>query len=158
MLFHSVQFMVFLALTLLLYWTVAARRLPRLIVLFLASVVFYSAWMPLPLLLFAALALIMWQAARAIRRTESDRTKKIVVGLSVTAFLAILGVFKYANLFYSTAIDLARLLGRDVAFHRLDWIFPLGISFGVFQAIHYVVDVYRGHISERYGYWKTLLY
>jgi D-alanyl-lipoteichoic acid acyltransferase DltB (MBOAT superfamily) len=158
MLFHSVQFMVFLCAALVAYWAVHKRRLPRLVVLFAASVVFYSAWMPLPLLLFAALAFVMWQAASGIRRAESDRGKKIWVSAAVTIFLITLGIFKYANLFYSTAIDLARLLGKDVAFHRLDWIFPLGISFGVFQAIHYVVDVYRGHITERYGYWKTLLY
>jgi alginate O-acetyltransferase complex protein AlgI len=158
MLFHSVQFMVFLSLTLGLYWAVSQHRSARLVVLFIASVVFYSAWMPLPLVLFAGLAFIMWQTALGIRRAQSERAKKLWVGVSVTLFLITLSLFKYANLFYSTSVDIARLLGFEATFHRLDWIFPLGISFGVFQAIHYVVDVYRGHITERYGFWKTLLY
>ncbi len=150
--------MVFLSLTLGLYWAVSKHRLARLSVLFVASVVFYSAWMPLPLVLFAGLAFIMWQSAIGIRRAHTVAGKKIWVGIAVTLFLLTLSIFKYANLFYSTSVDLVRLLGVDATFHRLDWIFPLGISFGVFQAIHYVVDVYRGHITERYGFWKTLLY
>ncbi len=158
MLFHSVQFMVFLVASLALYWAVHRQRHARLIVLFVASVVFYSAWMPLPLVLFAVLAFIMWQTRNGIMRARSERGRKAWVAVSVTLFLLTLSLFKYANLFYSTAIDLAKLVGAEAEYHRLDWIFPLGISFGVFQAIHYVVDVYRGHIKEKYGFWKTLLY
>ena len=77
MLFHSVQFMVFLSLTLGLYWAVSQHRSARLVVLFIASVVFYSAWMPLPLVLFAGLAFIMWQTALGIRRAQSERAKKL---------------------------------------------------------------------------------
>ena len=146
--------MVFLSVALALYWTVHRVRWARLTLLFIASVVFYSAWQPLPLLLFAGLAAIMRGAAFFLHREKS----KWVVGLAVASFLIILGVFKYADLFYSTAVDLAQLAGLGWHYSRLNWMFPLGISFGVFQAIHYVVDVYRGHITQKYGYWKTLLY
>ncbi len=158
MIFHSVQFMVFLAITLALYWSVSRLQPLRLGVLFVASVVFYSAWMPLPLLLFAAIAAIMRVASLGIRRAQTETGKKAWVGVAVTLFLVTLGVFKYANLFYSTAVDLMKLLSVELPFRKLDWLFPLGISFAVFQAIHYVVDVYRGHIQENYGYFRTLLY
>lgn len=158
MLFHSVQYAVFLILTLALYWSVARLRPLRLGVLFIASVVFYSAWMPLPLLLFVALALVMWLSAKGIRRASTPGAKKAWVGAAVGVFLLTLGFFKYTNMLYSTAVDVARLLGVNAEYHKLDILFPLGISFCTFQAIHYVVDVYRGEIEVEYGYFRTLLY
>jgi alginate O-acetyltransferase complex protein AlgI len=158
MIFHSAQFMVFLCVSLALYWSAARVQPLRLAVLFLASVIFYSAWMPLPLLLFVAVAAVMRISVLGIRRSTSERGKKRWVAFAVTVFLLVLGLFKYENLFYATTVDLLALFGVELVYHKLNWLFPLGISFAAFQAIHYVVDVYRGHITEDYGYFRTLLY
>jgi len=57
-LFHSVQFLVLLSVTFALYWLVHRHRALRLGVLLLASVAFYSAWHPAPLVLFAWMAAV----------------------------------------------------------------------------------------------------
>ena len=60
MLFHSVQFMALFAVTFAVYWQVVRWKAPRLLVLFVASFLFYAAWSPAPVVLFAWYALVNW--------------------------------------------------------------------------------------------------
>ncbi len=64
--------------------------------------------------------------------------RKPLLILCVIANLSLLGVFKYLNFFISTADSLFEL-GIPVP----DIVMPIGISFYTFQALSYVIDVYR---------------
>jgi alginate O-acetyltransferase complex protein AlgI len=76
--------------------------------------------------------------------TRSRRQKQAIT-LSITSNLAALALFKYGNLGLSTLTQLCTALHLPV-----DWIpaihftLPLGISFYTFQALSYIIDVYRG--------------
>ncbi|MBE6887606.1 MAG: MBOAT family protein [Ruminococcaceae bacterium] len=70
-------------------------------------------------------------------------TRRIAAGVAFA--LVCLGYFKYTNFF---AESFARLVGRD-DFTALNIILPLGISFYVFSAISYLVDVKRGRLTAR---------
>jgi alginate O-acetyltransferase complex protein AlgI len=62
-----------------------------------------------------------------------------IVGVAVTVNVAILFIFKYLNFLVDT------LGGVGVHLAIPEVLLPLGISFFVFQAMSYTVDVYRGH-------------
>jgi D-alanyl-lipoteichoic acid acyltransferase DltB (MBOAT superfamily) len=118
------------------------RPLGRVIVLFVASSLFYHAWaaaMPGPyryllgLLLFTIVLdyfLGIW-----IEESESPLARKALVIVSVVSNLGILFFFKYADFVTQDVLVL------DV--DRLDLILPAGISFHTFQSLSYTIDVYR---------------
>ena len=76
------------------------------------------------------------------------------MGVFVLITLGILGYFKYYNFFAATA---GRLAGKEL-FPLRDIVLPLGISFYTFQAISYVVDVYRGKSPAQKNLFHMALY
>ena len=83
-----------------------------------------------------------------------ERTRKLALAVIVLANLALLGYFKY----YSFAGDtLAALFGRQVLPVR-DIALPLGISFYTFQAMSYVIDLYRGKTQLQKSWFLMALY
>jgi alginate O-acetyltransferase complex protein AlgI len=138
MLFNSIQFFVFLIVTLTLFYL--SPKSWRRILLLVASYFFYASWnwKFIPLLL--SLTIIDYFCALWIVRTEAAR-RKLAMIISVGANLGFLGFFKYYNFL---AGNVAMFTGQpDHAFY-LDIVLPLGISFHTFQSISYVIDVYRG--------------
>jgi len=138
MLFNTVQFFVFLAVVLALFYT--APRAWRKYILLAASYFFYASWNPKFIALLLTLTAIDYSAGIALERVRPGR-KKLVLVLSLSANLGFLGFFKYYNFL---AANLAALLGQPPRSFWLDIVLPLGISFHTFQSMSYVVDVYRG--------------
>jgi len=138
MLFNTPQFFVFLGVVLIAFYS--SPRSWRRIILLAASYFFYMSWIPKFILLLLALTVIDYTAARWIARTESPRSRKTALIVSLSANLGLLGFFKYYNFF---AANIAHLLGRPESSFALSIILPLGISFHTFQSMSYVIDVYR---------------
>ncbi|MDC0710681.1 MBOAT family protein [Stigmatella sp. ncwal1] len=154
----SIPYLVFLALTFALYWAVHRHRVARLGVLLVASLCFYVAWTPLPILVFFVGAGFDHLVVKGLARAQSPRTRKALVTASVVFNLGLLGTFKYADLFRQTAQSLLAPLGVHVRAEPFGWLLPIGLSFLCFQAISYVVDVYRGKASAEHSYLEHLLY
>src|ERR1700674_1471334 len=138
MLFNTVQFFLFLAVVLALFYS--APRAWRKYILLAASYFFYASWNPKFIALLLTLTAIDYSAGIALESVRLER-KKLVLILSLSAHLGFLGFFKYYNFL---AGNLAALLGRPPRCFWLDIVLPLGISFHTFQSMSYVVDVYRG--------------
>ena len=138
MLFNSVQYFLFFALVLLLFYN--SRGTARKWILLVASYSFYAAWnwKFVPLLL--TLTAIDYIAANYMNRVRPER-KLLFLLMSVAANLGFLAFFKYYNFFAS---NVAALFGLPGTAFALGVILPLGISFHTLQSISYVVDVYRG--------------
>ncbi|MBI4694036.1 MAG: MBOAT family protein [Gammaproteobacteria bacterium] len=135
MLFPTQPFLLlFLPLTLALYYACASSRRATIAALFAASLVFYSWWDPrfMPLLLASTVA--NW----AIARWYCLRRRDWLITAGVAANLALLGAFKYANFFAASAAGLA-----GTTHERWDLILPLGISFFTFQQVSFLVDMRR---------------
>jgi alginate O-acetyltransferase complex protein AlgI len=137
MLFHTVQFFIFLSVVLVLFYT--APRALRKYILLLASYYFYGSWNYKFIALLLTLTAIDYTAGIWLERVQAPAKRKLILVGSLSANLAFLGFFKYFN-FLRSNIEL--LLGR----HATPWdiVLPLGISFHTFQSMSYVVDVYRG--------------
>lgn len=139
MLFNTVQFFVFLAITLAVFY--ASPRALHKYILLAASYVFYMAWNPVFVALLLTLTVVDYFAAIWMERVTSPRPKRAFLILSLAANLGFLGFFKYYNFL---AGMIAQALGVAPDAWALSIILPLGISFHTFQSISYVVDVYRG--------------
>lgn len=140
MVFSSLEFIfVFLASVLAVYYLVPPKA--RNIVLLLFSLVFYGWGEPVYVFLMIATITVDYICGYIIGRDLDSKPKraKVTLIISIVINLALLGVFKYYDFFAGT---LNSLLGWGV-FPTLGLTLPIGISFYTFQALSYVIDVYR---------------
>ena len=137
MLFDSDVFLfAFLPGTFLIYWLTRTRR-ARLLVLVVASYVFYSYWDWRFCLLLLFSSLSSFAVGLLIERSVVERDRRALLASAVAIDLSILGVFKYFDFF---AANLNRLSPAfDLPLLRL--VLPVGISFYTFHTISYVADV-----------------
>lgn len=107
--------------------------------LFLASMLFYcwNGTRYAALLLFSVGANYLF--ARLLERREKSGGKRVVLLLALGVNLGLLGYYKYTDFFLS---NLSLVSGRAVPLREI--VLPLGISFYTFQAMSYLIDVYRG--------------
>jgi alginate O-acetyltransferase complex protein AlgI len=142
MLFTSTVFLfLFLPTFLIAYALLPARR--RTGAILVGSYLFYAWWRPDFAAVFALSTAMAIGAGRAAARHRGRPGGRAALGLGVAAQLATLAYFKYAG--FGLASLNALLASLDVRpLPLLEIVLPVGISFYVFQAISYVVDVARG--------------
>lgn len=153
-LFNSIDFLAFFPIVVAIYFLIPKNA--RQLWLLVASYYFYMSWNPRYALLIAASTVITYGGGlfldKAVREQKSFASKLCLAGCLV-ANLGILGVFKYANFFLTNLNRLFLAAGIGVIDRRLDLLLPVGISFYTFQALGYIIDVYRGDIKAE----KSLL-
>ena len=151
MIFSSLVFLcVFLPVTYLLYTLLPSLRLKNGL-LAAVSLVFYAYGEPVYVILMILSAFLNFLCARLIAgRTEK---KKVILIASLAINLGVLGIFKYAAFFVHTC---SSLLSVDIPEPAIS--LPIGISFFTFQALSYVIDVYRGDVAVQKSFFKVLLY
>jgi len=169
MIFTQFHFWVFFAIVLAFLCVFHRRTLLRNAFLFACSLFFYfkTSGLCVALLLFVVVANYLFglflerkDCADGKEGASGNRGRKAVLAAAVVLDLMLLGYYKYAyflsdlcaNIF-GTAFpvrDVFAVVGNRIAgkavFGVDDIILPVGISFFTFQAISYVVDVYRGRI------------
>ena len=121
-------------------------------VLVLFSLIFYAWGEPVYVFLLVASAVFNYAMGRSMGNAEGKKKKRLLV-LSVAVNLLALGVFKYAGLLVDT-FNQVTTLRLPVPQIKL----PIGISFFTFQAMTYVIDVYRGEVKVQKSYLKFLMY
>jgi D-alanyl-lipoteichoic acid acyltransferase DltB (MBOAT superfamily) len=140
LLFNSFWYLVFLPAVVCLFWlSPRAWRTPLLLV---ASYVFYMSWKPIYGLLIFGMTLANYFFGLAIARSQNRKKHWLAAG--VTFNLLLLGIFKYAYFTFDLAQDVAGAFGRHLPAIPWQIILPLGISFFVFEFIHYLADVTKG--------------
>src|SRR5262245_3987589 len=143
MLFTTAKFLGFFVVAFSVYWLIGRHR-GRLLWLTAASAGFYMAWKWQFIFLILASTSVDYLVALRLNRVQSDLARKWLVALSVTVNLGILAYFKYAAFLLQSATEVTHWLGWSVPVPEVRAFLPLGISFYTFEAISYVVDVYRG--------------
>lgn len=149
MLFTSLEFLfLFLPAVLSVYYLLPFRWNLKNCWLLLASLVFY-AWGE-PRFVFAMLASIAFSyvAAIAIDRVRSHSVlAKTALAVAVAGHLSLIGVWKYAN--FVTEMLRSWFPCWQGVVPQTSFLLPIGISFFTFQALSYIVDVYRGERPQR---------
>ncbi|MBO7250887.1 MAG: MBOAT family protein [Clostridia bacterium] len=138
MLFSSLEFIfLFLPLSVAVYFLVPLRK--RNLALLLLSLAFYGFGEPLYLFLMVfTIAADHIFGALIERYRDNKRRAKVILSLAIIFNLGILFYFKY---FASLLGLVARMTGLNVSISTPA--LPIGISFYTFQAMSYVIDVYR---------------
>ena len=144
MLFNSFAFAVFLPTVFAIYWLIPHKY--RWIVLMVSSDYFYMSWNARYVLLILGVTVITYLGAICIRRVGGQR-EKIVLGAVVLTLLGILLVFKYWNFAVDTINVVCQKISVPLHPVTVQLLLPVGISFYIFQALSYVIDVYRGEIE-----------
>jgi alginate O-acetyltransferase complex protein AlgI len=109
-----------------------------------ASYVFYG-WLDWRwVLLLVASSLVNTFAAQVIARSPSQETRKRALIAAIVFDLGLLCVFKYLGFFVSEVDAALDSIGLGSPLPLMQIVLPIGVSFFTFQAISYVVDVYRG--------------
>ena len=151
MVFSSMVFLcIFLPIVFLLHQVLPGER-SRNGMLLIAGVLFYAYGEPVYILLLIGSAAFNWAMALLIDRLAGS--KKLLLAAAVTVNLLLLVIFKYAG-FLTESANILFHINIPVPQIRL----PIGISFYTFQAMSYVIDVYRGVDKAQKSWVKVLLY
>lgn len=152
MVFSSMTFLcVFLPVVFLLYYVIPSLS-GRNILLIISSLLFYAYGEPVYVILMIVSTVMNYVFGRLLDNTRQGR-RRLVLVLAVVCNLGMLGFFKYTDMLISTG---------NALFHT-EWeltniALPVGISFFTFQAMSYVIDVYRGDVASQKSYLDVLLY
>ncbi|MCL4123644.1 UNVERIFIED_CONTAM: hypothetical protein GTU68_011358, partial [Idotea baltica] len=142
MLFNSFVFWIFFGVVFALYFRLRHRE--QNLLLLIASYFFYGCWDWRFLGLISLSTFIDYFIGKAVGESESQKTKKWLVGLSMVSNLSILGFFKYYGFFATELEQLLTSIGAPIMMPTFYVILPVGISFYTFQTMSYTIDVYRG--------------
>lgn len=144
MIFTSLEFCLFFVVVYSLILLIRRRSFQHGVLL-VASSVFYGwwDWRFLGLMWFVILG--SYFGAMFIQRIP--HRARLICFLTVGIELLLLAFFKYTYFVAESIHGLAGLLGFETSLPAFSIVLPVGISFYVFQAISYVVDVYRGDVN-----------
>ena len=147
MLFSSIEFLLlFLPLTYGINFLLPKKF--RNYWLLIASLFFYAWGEPRFVFVMMASICFNYLLARWIERCRDNKSKaKAILILDVALNLGILMIFKYLN--FITATVHSWLPASRSWFPETSIVLPIGISFFTFQALSYVVDVYRGIDAQK---------
>lgn len=107
--------------------------------LMVSSLVFYYIGDKEHIFLLLSVILIAYIGGLCVFRTDNCKVKIILTWIFVISILVIMSYYKYCDFIID---NINNLFGKN--FNRKNIIFPIGISFFCFQAISYVIDVFRG--------------
>ena len=150
MLFSSLTF-IFIFLPIVILFCILCKFKYHNIILLFFSIIFY-AWHN-PKYLFILFSVILISYIGAIFIYQYQKLKKIFLFFTVTVIAAFLIYFKYFNFLLSI---FNRCFDLHITF--IEIILPIGISFYVFQALSYVIDVYRGDCKVQRNFLNYSLY
>ena len=152
MLFRSMTFLfVFMPLVMAVYFL--SKKEIRNYVLLIASIIFYAWGEPRYLAIMIITILVNYAGAILLDKHYSSRQRLWIVSLTIVLDLSFLFYFKYFNFVVD---NINGVLATD--FQLLDIIMPIGISFYTFQAMSYLIDVYRREVPAQKDVYKLALY
>ncbi len=138
MLLSSSTYFIFLAAIFFLYWPLSRVRSLALGVLLFANYFFYAKWDMIYLALIPAAGTIDYLIGLGLQSSKNVLVRRILVGLSILMNLSMLAFFKYMPFILE---NWAKATGKEVP--EWHWVLPVTLSFYVFQALTYTIDIYR---------------
>lgn len=158
MIFTDFTFFIFLTAVFAGYWLLQDKE-ERLSLLLIASTVFYGWWDWRFLGLIGAVILVSWAVAKFVsKRHPGDQVRRYTLIGGIGFNLSVIAAFKYFGFFAESARTMLATVGVDPGWTALNILLPVGISFYVFQAISYIVDVARGDMPPEYRLRRVALY
>ncbi|MBQ1848802.1 MAG: MBOAT family protein [Lachnospiraceae bacterium] len=154
--FNSVQFLIFFPIVVGIYFLVPKKL--KYLWLLISSYYFYACRNAGFALFLLASTVITYGAGLLLEKSQEQKKKKWIVAGSLVINLGILGYFKYTNFLLGTITGIAQVFGIQVQRPVFDFLMPLGISFYTFQALGYLIDVYRGDSKAERNFFRYALF
>ncbi len=154
--FNSMSYIVFFTIVCLVYFLLP-KKLKRAFLL-LASYFFYSCWNLKYSLLMLFSTVATYITALAMDMVGAKDKKKLYLGVCFFVNLAILFIFKYYAFSVNVLARVFSAFNLTVNMPVLHVLLPVGISFYTFQALGYIVDVYRGEIKAERSFINYALF
>lgn len=152
MIFSSSVFLFgFLPLLFGLYFLASKRY--RNYVLLVFSLIFYGWGGPSYLILMIILVISDYVFAYLIHLSKKTWQRKLFLAIAVISNIGTLGYYKYTDFLIE---NINNIFGKSIAMQNI--ILPIGISFFTFQAMSYVIDVYREETKVQKNPFYVLLY
>jgi D-alanyl-lipoteichoic acid acyltransferase DltB (MBOAT superfamily) len=143
----SSAYFLFLIGVFLLYWPLARHRAAALGAILFANYFFYARWDILYLALIPAASTCDYLLGLGLRRAQGKLARRLLVAASVVLNLGLLASLKYTPFALE---NWSAWSGREVPAWNL--VLPVSLSFYVFQALTYTIDVYRREIPGTRSY------
>jgi D-alanyl-lipoteichoic acid acyltransferase DltB (MBOAT superfamily) len=150
MLFNSLDYLIFLPITFILYWQVFHKLQYQNLLVVIASYIFYGWWNRTFLLLIAFTTFCSYlsgigiEKARKVNESKSGvKWDRWIAVANILVNLIVLAVYKYFNFFAENFVDMCEAIGLHPSRVTLQLVLPVGISFYTFQALSYTIDVYK---------------
>lgn len=145
MVFSSLNFLfLFFPAVLAVYFLVPFRA--KNAVLLLASIFFYAWGEPVYVILMMLNILLNYVTGLQMEAARDPRKRKLQLAAGVAVNLLLLGFFKYSGFLVGI---IGSVTGISIAWKEPG--LPIGISFYTFQALSYVIDVYRGRVKVQHN-------
>lgn len=156
--FNSVDFMVFFPIVLAVYFFVPKKL--RKVWLLIASYYFYMSWNAKYAVLIGGSTIVTYCSGLLIGglKNKNLNKKRLILILCVVMNLGVLAIFKYGNFAIESLNALLRVIHITTIQRRFDLLLPVGISFYTFQALGYIIDVYRGDIKVEKNFLRYALF
>lgn len=153
MVFSSLFFLCVFLPTALIVYNSSKNITYKNVVLLLFSLFFYAWGEPKWIIVMIITSLVDYAAGRLIDKNRGRAIAKFYMVLSIVITLGALVVFKYLNFFTHVINSVPFITVKETSISL-----PIGISFYTFQAMSYVIDVYRGEVPVQKKYYNLLLY
>lgn len=169
MLFNSLDFLIFFPAVVLLYWILPQKF--RNSMLLISSYYFYMNWEPAYALLILFSSFTTWGCALIIEKLMAHSSnshdnhliirifsRRHVLILCIVLNISILFFYKYWGFAGDTLGYLMHKLGLSIHIPHFELLLPVGISFYTFQAVGYLVDVYRAKLNAERNFLTYALF
>lgn len=171
MLFNSFEFLIFFPIVVFLYWILPFKY--RNSMLLIASYYFYMCWEPIYALLILFSSITTWACGMLIdnagcnnpgatdielNRSPHSRYAKVYITICIVLNIWLLFTYKYLGFASDTLRSVLQELGISIYIPKFQLLLPVGISFYTFQAIGYIIDVYRKDIKAERNFFTYVLF
>lgn len=152
----SFFFVIFIAVILFVYWILPGKY--QWIWLLLGSIVFYCLYTRIYTLVYLIASIISVYLCSTHFDGKTEKTKKIMVTLTIVFNILLLAVLKYTNLALNTLGFVLTKLHVQVSLPQVNWLASLGISFYILQLISYLLDCYWERVEAEKNIFKLALF
>jgi alginate O-acetyltransferase complex protein AlgI len=140
-------YFIFLVAVFALYWPVSRIRTLTLAVILFANYFFYAKWDLFYLALIPAVSSCDYILGLGLQSAQNRMVRRALVSASILMNVGLLAGFKYVPFFLQ---NWSNVTGRPAP--EWHWTLPLTLSFYVFQALTYTIDLYRRDIKGTRSY------
>jgi alginate O-acetyltransferase complex protein AlgI len=134
----SSSYFLFLGAIFFLYWPVSRKRALTLALILFANYFFLARWNLSLLALIPVVSSVDYAVGVGLQKSQRPWVRRMLVGVSLVMNIGLLAVSKYVTFVLS---NWANWTGKTPP--QWNWALPISLSFYVFQALTYTLDLYR---------------